>query len=354
MWRYAISWLMVLIASDAFAQPSIADVETKALNARKSIRNGYVSMKGREVWIGEGGKAEYEVERQIWFTRDRIRVDLVKRHLGSNVKPVKSVQSKNFDGTDKNFGWDVGVTVAERGKSTQRGKTIPTGNLFDPRVLGFCTDTLLNTRLNSRMDGHVASQYRKDLKMEEVLLNGTKAWLISFKWKSNHDSDIKVWLSAEQDNNLIKIVNRQTIDQFVMLNERTVTLKHYPGGVWYPQEYYSSGNRNETTHVTDQFTVIDAWFNGEDPLDAFTYGSFGLKPGDHVLDRDTDQTFVWTGDKLILRDDRELLGQLAQYSEPPQPVDPVPGRVNVWMVLLCLATAVLSFYFFFRFLKARR
>ena len=96
-------------------------------------------------------------------------------------------------------------------------------------------------------------------------------------------------------------------------------------------------------------TVLDAWFNRPITDDLFSYEGIGVLPGTSVLNFDTAITNTYLGDNKLVPPGMRT----AQYDPPSQPLAPVPGRVNYWLIALCGVLAAVAAGLFYRLARSR-
>lgn len=185
--------LAMSLSSPAARQPvaepamTVQEVEKRALEARRSIKNGHFRIECQYTETEAPNSATTNDVREAWFDGNRYRLDFsipVTDQRGK-VANKKLTHCQNYDGKGACLQFDKLQGVLEITRKPSRERCNYTA-AFDPRAIGYIAKTInyVNGR-DARIDEEVGYPNRNNISIVRVDYRGRSAWRIT----ANHRAD---------------------------------------------------------------------------------------------------------------------------------------------------------------------
>jgi hypothetical protein len=336
-----------------------AEVEEKAVAARRAIVSGELRMKAERWNVQPQRRMVYQEELTVLFDRDKVRLErqqflpaIGKAADGTAEKTVLVATDKDFmfysnvlasldpriaakTGLDKTAGkeslGDARPVMATKGRRDQIGADAH--RVFDPRTIGMLP-TWLSGLQSAAIDHCLTRPDRKGTSTRAESIGGEPVQRVEYERKDG--CRIRAWVSPAKNCSVLRIeIAKQWEDGKWVTSIECRPKAHNNGAVWFPESVTARKHRNGELIEEEIATIRSAAFN--QPVDPalFTLEGLGMPPGHMISDLSNASTGTWDGEKVVpLR------------APPPPPADLEPGIRWTWVLvsLASAAAAALAFW----------
>lgn len=351
--QFATALLCVLcrfVEAAPVSAPAPAEVEEKALAARRAIVSGELRIKAERWKMQPQRRMAYQEELTVFFDRDKVRLErqqflpaVGNAADGTAEKTVYVADDKEFmfysnvlasldpriaakTALDKTVGKEflagARPVMASKGRLDQMGGHAH--RVFDPRTIGMLPMTLGALPL-SRLDLLLTRPDRKSTSTREDSIGGEPVQRVEYERKDG--CWLRAWISPAKNYSVLRmeIADKREDGQWLTSIECRPKA-HDDGAVWFPESVTARKHRNGELMEEEIVTIRSAAFN--QPVDPalFTLERLGMPPGNMIQDLANRSTGTWDGEKVV------PLG-----APPPPRFDLEPSR-RTWL-LLSLASA---------------
>jgi hypothetical protein len=361
--QFATALLCVLcrlVEAGPVSAPAPAEVEEKAVAARRAIVSGELRMKAERWDMQPQRHMVYEEELTVFFDREKVRLErqqflppVGKAADGAAQTTVYVVTDKEFmfysnvlatldpgiaakAGLDKAVGKDalteprpVFATKGPRDEIAAHGNRV-----FDPRTIGMVPMTLSALPF-ARIDLGLTRPDRKGTSTRAESIGGEAVQRVEYERKDG--CWIRAWISPAKNYSVLRmeIAARRDDGSEWVTSIECRPKAHNNGALWFPESVTARQHRNGELIFEDIATIRSASFN--QPVDPalFTVEGLGMPPGHKITDLSNGSSGTWDGEKVV-----------PFRAPPPPPVDLESGMRRTWLLLslACAAGAALAFW----------
>jgi hypothetical protein len=328
-----------------------AEVEEKAVAARRAIVSGELRMKAERWDVQRQRRKVYDEELTVFFDRDKVRLErqqflpaVGKAADGTAEKTVYVVTDKegmfysnvraSLDpriaakaGVDKTAGKEslaeARPVMAVKGRRDQID--LDGHRVFDPRTIGMIP-TWLSGLQAAPIDLVLTRPDRKSTSTRAESIGGEPVQRVEYERKDG--CWVRAWISPAKNYSVLRmeIAARRKDGEWVTSIECRPKA-HNNGAVWFPESVTARKHRNGELMSEEIATIRSAAFNQAVDPALFTVEGLGMPPGHMIQDLSNASTGTWDGEKVV---------PLA--APPPPPADLKPRIRKTWL-LLSLASA---------------
>jgi len=341
-----------LVEAAPVSAPAPAEVEEKALAARRAIVSGELRIKAERWKMQPQRRKAYDEELTVFFDRDKVRLErqqflppVGNAADGTAEKTVYVADDKEFmfysnvlasldpriaakTALDKTVGKEFLAegrpVMASKGRLDQMGGHAH--RVFDPRTIGMLPMTLGALPL-SRLDLLLTRPDRKSTSTREDSIGGEPVQRVEYERKDG--CWLRAWISPAKNYSVLRmeIADKREDGQWLTSIECRPKA-HDDGAVWFPESVTARKHRNGELMEEEIATIRSAAFNQPVDPTLFTLEGLGMPPGRMIQDLSNRSTGTWDGEKVV-----------PLMAPPPAPVDLESESRRTWLLLSWAAAA---------------
>jgi len=341
--------LLTLLRGPCWCQDDAKAILAQSVATRSSIKSGRIVLHSSMKLEEKGSDpSTIEEDRSIWFDESKIRNDKTRKLSREEKLRQREVEIKNYDKDGRWLAYREAsgeyVLVGRNPNQPKNAPCLKILSVFDARVLGYNLGYIHGFSLESPNLAQIFDEpVLQNSTVHKVGRRSGDEYEIGSTYRDTERSVIRilpacgyipVFISGEGGDATYSY--RYEID---------VTPKLY-GDNWFFSKY-TLIQKNTDRQFTEVVTIKEAEFNR--PLDpaVFTLKGIGVPVGTELKDCDT-------GKKTRITDGVMILPAQAEAPDPQaQPLAPVPGRLNGWVLAGVIVGVALGVFFLYRALLRR-
>jgi hypothetical protein len=349
LWLLAQSHCLSSTRADTTKNPTAADIEKLALQARQNLKTLYVKLR-YDCQDFHPKPARRTGTRILWMDGEKLRQDRLFDQGGPLHPGARRVLCHHCEKPHHDLIWyetppgdpPLRAILDEIPPGQQRQFR---GDAIDPRLLGYAclpSETLYPSQIPlNYIFGNHPTLRRQSVEMQVSEWNGLRCFLLHSTFPEQCEQ--KVWVAPERGYNVVRILwtsPRQTEEIQVELQPVGTT------GLWFPKKIFYQCHHDGQLESQETVQILDVQLNQPIPPSTFTLAGC-LPEGTHIAIRTGEQ--VTYGEikngkfvpqpPLTFAAAKELL---ASNPSPPQPLQP-QRQWDPWLVTAVVLLTLTNF-----------
>ncbi len=334
--------MAAMVAGKGADQPTVADLETGVLSARRAIQRGRVAFDTCPL-PGHAPNSNKLQSAVIWFDHrsDQARRDTVNTVEGSRVRHIEGRNCErsgySIDYWEKHI--ENGSIALELKRVPPRSEAPPSG-IFDPRLLGLSPVSSWSL-WSHHLQAVLMRPDRTPPQLRAVRWHGIRCWAISFRSFAGVKFD--VWVVPSQGYSVVRSFSesqqggkpyRQIVETEVAPVGNT--------GLWFPRQCTYTCTAGDKLIDSELLRVTDITLNQALPPKVFKLAGMDIAPGTVIAGETPNgkpQALDWTGTKMV------------PHVNPAIPFRPLEHSKRGWvigMAVACVLVASVSLTLYWR------
>ncbi len=303
---FTIMAVLMTLVPPSSQMDEVRRIEREALSQRLAVKSWEVEIHSQTT-ILDGKPFDHSMEQTFVLFSDGLgqeRMDETTLLNGIQSRTVNSHSKKghiHYIDKDHNKGVKPPIAIVpskEYNKLYDKKEFAP-HKTWDPRILGMIPEGISNLR-NYHLEDFVGANNREAFSLDTVEYNGTKCYLIKYKFKGG--ASAAEWISPDQGYGVVRVESRLGGEVATVRSIDNTLEKNALSGLWYPKTSIFRIATGGRVHHEEMIEVRKASFNQPIDQKVFTLNSISPEPGRAVsiIPGDPSQQREWDGKQIVL------------------------------------------------------